>query len=463
MSKKWAVMVLALMTAIAVFFSGCIDIEWPSRYKALSPHAVSDGSGGVFVAWEDENVAYAQRVDSEGNLRWGGGLVLNTLRCCHPPCVIGDGSGGAIFVWGEAKEKDGGVYERINYAQRIDPEGEALWGQGGKPVPGLGCMCDVVTDGLGGAIIASDGPELKLQRIDYEGEPMWSEDGITICSTCSDPSILADGSGGAIVVWPDNRAAAGRYDIYAQRISPEGEFLWQEGGIPVCAPQHAQTTPQIVSDGSDGAIVAWLGEGVCVQRLSPYGEVLWQEGGVQVNVLSAQGIYPLGMVSDGAGGAIVVWHPSIHLTEGSLLGLRAQRVDSEGEVQWVEPAKLFAGLNICSKEGVYGSMTAGITGDGSGEAVIVGTFMTWGPSPRAQKLSPDGEPLWGEGGVQLFNGPQANFSEFRGSVVSDGSGGAIFVTETGKKEMYLDKLYAQRIDSQGKVLWGDEGVLVWPT
>ena len=128
----------------------------------------------------------------------------------------------------------------------------------------------------------------------------------------------------------------------------------------------------------------------------------------------------------------------------------------------MEPAKLFVGFNICAWEGVYSSMTVGITGDGSGEAIIVGIFCVWGPSPNAQRLSPDGEPLWGEGGVQLFSGPQANFSLFQGPVVSDGSGGAIFVTETGKKETYLDRIYAQRIDSQGKLLWTDEGVQVWP-
>jgi len=435
--------------------------------KLSFPVPLAMARGGVFVGWEDENVAYAQRIDSQGNLRWGYGLALNTLRCRYPPRLIGDSSGGAIVVWGEAKEKDGGVYERINYAQRIDPEGKLLWGQKGRLVPGIKGVPCIVSDGLGGAIIVSmelDG-KIKAQRIDHEGKPMWSEDGITICNTlnkCSGSNVLADGSGGAIIVWADNRATYGRYDIYAQRISSEGEILWQEGGIPVCAPQHRQTTPQVVSDGSDGAIVAWLGGGVRVQRLSPYGEPLWQEEGVQVNVLPSQGTYPLGMILDGAGGATVVWHPSLSPSlEGSLLGLRAQRVNSEGEVQWAEPAKLFVGLNVCARAG-YSSMTASISGDGSGEAVIVGIFQLWGPSPRAQKLNTDGEPLWGEGGVQLFTGPLADFPEFRGPVVSDGSGGAIFVTETGKKEMYLDKLYAQRIDSQGKVLWGDEGVQVWP-
>jgi hypothetical protein len=154
MSKKWALMALALVVAVAVLFSGCIHRGpgWHPGYKYLYLDIAADGSGGVFVGWEDENVAYAQRIDSQGNLRWGSGLPLNTTRVWGSPYVIRDDSGGAIFVWGEAEEKDGGAYERMNYAQRIGPEGEALWEQRGRLVPGVGCVCDVVPDGSGGAL-----------------------------------------------------------------------------------------------------------------------------------------------------------------------------------------------------------------------------------------------------------------------------------------------------------------------
>jgi len=449
MGKKWALMALALVVVVAVLFSGCIHRGpgWHPGYKYLYLDIAADGSGGVFVAWEDENVAYAQRIDSQGNLRWGSGLALNTTRVWCPPHVIGDGSGGAIFVWSEAEEKDGGAYERISYAQRINSEGEFLWGQGGKPVSGVGCICDMVPDGYGGVIIASGG---KMQRIDREGEVMWSKEGITISTTLpsgsgSEPRVLADSSGGAIAVWPDNRASGGRWDIYAQRISPEGEILWQEGGIPVCAPQHSQTTPQIVSDGSDGAIVAWLGPRfdypqACVQRLSPDGELLWEEEGIQLGVLPITDPFPhIAITPDNNGGAIVVWYR------------QAQRVNSEGELQWAEPT------NLCIH--MYS-----ITDDGSGGAIIAGDSpKEYGHSPRAQRINSDGEPMWGEGGVQLFTGPQADFPGFMYSVVSNSSGGAILVANTGKYVMYWDTLYAQRIDSLGKVLWGDKGVLVWPT
>jgi hypothetical protein len=460
MSKKWALMALALVVVAAVLFSGCIHRGpgWHPGYKFLYLDVTPDGSGGVFVGWRDEGTVYIQRVDSQGNLCWGQGLVLNTAPSWNGPYIVRDNSDGIIALWNEqSKDIDG--HRGGNYAQRINSEGEFLWGQGGKTVPGLGCMCNGVPDGSGGAIIASAGSRIRVQRIDQDGNCMWSEEGVTISNTlhsACNPSVLADGSGGAIIVWPDNRAASGRYDIYTQRISPEGEILWQEGGIPVCAPQYAQTTPKIVSDGSDGAIVAWLymhkdvskftGETpledyrqACVQRLSPDGKLLWEKEGIQLGALPiTASSHRIAMTPDNTGGAIVGWMRQV------------QRVNSEGEVKWTEPVNLSIGVRS-------------IIDDGFGGVIIAGDSpKEYGHSLHAQRINSDGEAMWGEGGVQLFTGPQADFPGFMYSVVSDSSGGAILIANTGKYVAYWDTLYAQRIDSQGKVLWGDEGVQVWP-
>jgi hypothetical protein len=201
-------MALVLVVVAALLVNGCV-IPWPASDKSLYLDAVSDGSGGVFVVWEDENVAYGQRVDSEGNLQWGKRVMLSTFRCWYPPHVTGDGSGGAIIVWSEAEKRDKGYSTPVTYAQRINAEGQVLWGQGGKPVPGVHGLPYVVPDGSGGAIIVQVWPQIRLQRIDREGNPMWSEKGVTVCTTAStsaDPATLADGLGGAVIVWADERS-----------------------------------------------------------------------------------------------------------------------------------------------------------------------------------------------------------------------------------------------------------------
>src|SRR5262249_43251429 len=64
------------------------------------------------------------------------------------------------------------------------------------------------------------------------------------------------GSGGAFVVWQDFRLGAD-YDIYARRVDGSGLALWLDDGVVLCAAPGNQTSPQLVSDGTGGAIVAW--------------------------------------------------------------------------------------------------------------------------------------------------------------------------------------------------------------
>jgi len=59
---------------------------------------------------------------------------------------------------------------------------------------------------------------------------------VAICSVDSDqvsPEIVSDGSGGAIIAWQDKRS--GSYDIYAQRVNATGALQWSPStGVPVC-------------------------------------------------------------------------------------------------------------------------------------------------------------------------------------------------------------------------------------
>jgi len=481
MRKRIVLIILSLIVTGALLFSGCFLLG----YKTLRPSIASDGSGGVIIAWEDENVIYAQRVDSNGNLQWRNNLVLSAIKWCGSPEVIEDSSGGAIIVWSEGHEKEAGRIQKSVHAQRINPGGEIIWEKGGRPVQGLHGSPHGVADGTGGAIIVSEEPghKIRAQRIDLECKPVWSGEAVTICTTASsvsDPAILADGSGGVTVVWQDTRSNPN--EIYAQRINPDGITMWQKNGIPINAPYFSQCNIPIVSDGSDGAIVAWLyyknasgfitgdtlmedRHQVYAQRFNAEGEPLWGEEGVQINILPVSEGYPLEMISDDEGGAIIVWHPSMYwgepFQEKFLQGLRVQKVDSQGSPQWSEPARLFVDVNISGKEGISGGMDAGIIGDSSNGAVVLGIFQTWGPAPYAQKLGPDGNLLWTEGGVEVFNNRWARF--FREpQIVGDGSGGIIIVADMARDVHYLNRLYAQRIDFQGKCLWGAGGIAVYP-
>jgi hypothetical protein len=87
---------------------------------------------------------------------------------------------------------------------------------------------------------------------------------------------VSDGAGGVLVAWEDDRTLSGRSrapssgpggDVYAQRLGPMGTPLWTVDGVVVgAAPDEVsggpanQLYPAIISDGTGGAIVAWLDE-----------------------------------------------------------------------------------------------------------------------------------------------------------------------------------------------------------
>jgi len=76
-----------------------------------------------------------------------------------------------------------------------------------------------------------------------------------------EPEIVSDGSGGAIITWTDYRETTTEPDIYAQRISSGGAQVWTNNGVPICEEINAQYNPVIIEDlvggTTEGAIIAW--------------------------------------------------------------------------------------------------------------------------------------------------------------------------------------------------------------
>ena len=68
--------------------------------------------------------------------------------------------------------------------------------------------------------------------------------------------MVSDGQGGGIVVWYDFRSGTNS-DIYAQRVNGAGLVQWTVDGVAICTAVGDQLVPQIIADGSGGAIMVW--------------------------------------------------------------------------------------------------------------------------------------------------------------------------------------------------------------
>jgi hypothetical protein len=303
---------------------------------------------------------------------------------------------------------------------------------------------------------------------DWPGDPAVN---VPLCVAGGDQwtsaaSAVADGTGGAIVAWIDMRD--GDANVYAQRVDALGETVWPANGVPVCDAAGSQGSVQAVTDGAGGAILVWLDDrgsdpDYYAQRVDASGEVLWPAGspstdGVPVVEVAGRQEH-LVVVADGAGGVVVAWRHDDPVDDG----IYAQRIGSLGELQWPGGAPSAAGVPVCEDDGAQ--LWPGLDADGAGGAVIAWADGRDGATTQtdvyAQRLDAGGSRLWTFEGVPLC---QADYGQTHAVVAGDGAGGAIVAWEDPRTVGTEQGIYAQRLSSTGSVMWTpQDGVLVCDT
>ncbi len=223
-------------------------------------------------------------------------------------------------------------------------------------------------------------------------------------------------------------------------------------------PQHIDSLYglKVTGDGDGGAIAVYedkLGGNIYVQKISAEGKKLWGEKGTLLGTGNSKS-YSFNythIVSDGSGGAFVAWpgpsdsfRPSSHLA----------RIDSEGKMLWQHGFISFSQL----------------AGDGSGGAIIAFDYDYVFPDNKdllLVKMDSQGNYPWGLQGVPI---PRQSYQDNTLKIVGDSSGGVIVVWEELEsrpnsipdKIKITNRVYAQRIDDEGKLLWGDN-ILLYTT
>lgn len=461
-----SIILTAVLIVAMLFSTGCTYLlPSPMPY---GPRVTADGTGGAIVVYENikggnQRDFYAQRISCEGDTLWGDEGVLigsgykeaDSFFDLH---IVNDGAGGAIIAWIARPASQERTY--ICHVTRVDSEGSILWQ---KEVRGVNHL---ISDGAGGAIIATDYSyderTLFVIKIDSEGNFPWGEDGVYVYrEEYQDNSLqlAGDDAGGAIIIWQERHAPEITHcSIFAQRINSEGSLSWGQGGVLLYTPEEVYAEEaRVASDGSGGAIVVWqrwprgrvesgmpeaLLHDICAQRVDADGNILWQPNGVPLEInKAAEGAFPHTplVVTDGAGGAIVVWED---VRKGSM-SLYAQKIDADGNLRWQ-----LGGEEVCYIETHSSFWPRMAVSDGSGGAIV--TY-----SNRAQRIDADGRTMWPGDGI-LFTDRGTH------DLAYEGHGGAIIAWGSGKSIFRSERSYIQRISADGKLLWGEEGIRLNP-
>lgn len=273
------------------------------------PKIAASGDGATWLGWFDNGGSgyevRVQRLDAQGNATFAHGGLLVSANPQQSFLVdwdlIDDGAGGCVLAFVDVRA--GGDLDP--YAYRIDAAGNFLWGANGVALstdaefeanPALARASD------GHFVCAwtrspSSGPgSIRIQRLDANGAASYAQDGIAINGPASEKpgfARVAAALGGDYVVSfvRDTATFASPRHVRAQKFDAAGNALWN-GGAPVAIFDASSVpiahTPELLSDGSGGAILGWYRAsgasdfGCFVQRVDASGLELFPHNGVSV-------------------------------------------------------------------------------------------------------------------------------------------------------------------------------------
>lgn len=365
----------------------------------ITPVMISDGADGFILAWTDGRAGtnfdvYVQRLDNWGHPRWGAnGLAVGTASGDQQsPVVLSDGAGGVFVAWIDSRN---GFYDI--YAQRVNASGVAQWTANGVPV----CTATfeqynptLASDGAGGLIVTwfdfrgGATADIYSQRLNGSGAAQWTANGVAVCTASNDqldPVLVSDGAGGAIILWRDFRAAL-QGQVWAQRLNGSGVPQWTANGIEAFPSTTMTNELTAVSDGSGGVLAFWVEDvgfnaDISLGRLLGSGASPWS-----FEMVSVEGASHVTAVADGVGGALFAFKESIYLND-----IFARRVNGNGSLLWIN--------TTCQATGTQDRPVIARTD--SGAVVAWNDFRNTNCDVYAQRITSAGTSMWTTNGVPV--------------------------------------------------------------
>lgn len=370
----------------------------------------------------------------------------------------------------------------IAHVQYIRGDGSTVLGPHGRAVTSsnLDRATSVVAHAEGGVLVAlerydPDSRDIRLvvQRLDGGGRPRWHQ-GVSAApvSRVEDQSggpLLASSDGGAFACFI-RAALQPNANVFCQRFSADGQRLWGSRAVQAVTSNstYRLEPPLAISDGNDGLLVFWRdvrpgrGPGTVTfrgQRLGPDGSRLWGDEGRIVykrRLPSKYGVYRLlNLVSDGNGGAILAFNdwpgpPSPIETERVVI---VQRVSGDGDNLWGS-----GGLVVTSGDRELDSLIAGPDG---GAFVGVFTYLSnYSTRLAFHRITADGRSIWPADGVPIVD-PAV---DDRDNIQAFGSfnDGVLRLAWMTYEPVFRWEIRFGALDADGNRLAGAAGILLAP-
>ena len=220
--------------------------------------------GSTVIVWKDSRddsmQIYANRIDENGNLLWGDGINLsNNFYQMSDPIVTPASDGNLFAAWYYYSNNHQNYYMAV---QKVSPDGVLLWSSTGLnwSIESSYTSLHLTPNDLGGVFLSwrtYEGIKAKLINSDGSTAPGWNDVGNTIVS--SSPNYIIDYS----PTFSDNCLILAYIisnnsfeDVFMQKVDMNGNTQWGVLGIQIETNSEDKSYLNILNS-SDGFWISW--------------------------------------------------------------------------------------------------------------------------------------------------------------------------------------------------------------
>jgi len=268
------------------------------------------------------------------------------------------------------------------------------------------------------------------------------------------PKIVVDSDGFAYISWFS--VESGNYNVRLQRLDPNGASQWEENGKLISSElQDSWITDYDMAISPDGFAVITFQDirtgqnNPVAYRISPDGVLMWGPTGILLADDTNFDPSPKTCVTT-LGNAVFAWQSMPDVGESEV---RLQKISPDGDLLWGD------GI-ILSQSGVDFAAPYLLPAEGDYVYLIwhkeTGTFPYPDRGLYVQKLDVDGSFMWGTD-VEIY-APVASGPVVSLEMCRDDTGGIIFTWYNSDIYTHFDS-YVQRMDSTGTITMPANGVI----
>jgi hypothetical protein len=394
--------------------------------KRQRPQVATNLDELSLVVWHDEQGGiYGRLIDRFGSPRWDHDVRVDTHgRRAYYPTVAALSDGSFALTWIEQRTPDSNLWDI--YLQHIDVQANRLWVSDVRVNASNYFLSDIdvrsipiiVVDAAGHLVVVWRGDsgssvDIFARRFSTAGNPDWPTDvplnvaPYTLTGRFEDRAVAAVADNEITVAAVAHRD--GLYGLYAQRLSLDGQLLWNPGVWVSSSSQEIFWGNPDLALANDGSILAiWDEEpgrrDAWVQRLSPQGVLLWTLP-VRLNDQLAWPLHPALSAQVGTS-FVAVWNDE-RFGDNSIY---ARRFTADGSLIWAYDQAAITEGSFYYSTGTVESATIDNTPDNiAGVSLIV--QQTYNGGAVDYYLSNDGGQTWEEavpGQLHAFNSVGSN-------------------------------------------------------